>query len=171
MPSTAPGAHRTANPSTGIPPGVDLIAQAFASDVGVDNEALQLGNNGFVWFDVLGITPSRDRTLDEVKDKVEARWRDDQITSRLMAKATDMVQKLGQGGKLADEAAGLGTKVESASPFKRDATVAGLPAAVIAAAFRTAKDGAGQAPGARHRRMGRFPRHRREGAAARSRLR
>ena len=135
-------------PVTGIPPGVDLIAQAFASDVGVDNEALQLGNNGFVWFDVLGVTPSRDRTLDEVKDKVEARWRDDQITSRLMAKATDMVQKLGQGGKLADEATGLGTKVESASPFKRDATVTGLPAAVIAAAFRTAKDGAGQAPGA-----------------------
>jgi peptidyl-prolyl cis-trans isomerase D len=135
-------------PVTGIPPGVDLIAQAFASDVGVDNEALQLGNNGFIWFDVLGTTPSRDRTLDEVKDKVEARWRNDQITSRLMAKATDMVQKLGQGGKLADEATGLGTKVESASPFKRDATVTGLPAAVIAAVFRTAKDGAGQAPGA-----------------------
>ena len=132
----------------GIPPGVDLIAQAFASDVGVDNEALQFGNNGFVWFDVLGITPSRDRTLDEVKDKVEARWRDDQITSRLMAKATDMVTKLGQGGKLADEATGLGLKVESASAFKRNATVTGLPAAVVAAAFRTAKDAAGQSPGA-----------------------
>ena len=132
----------------GIPPGVDLIAQAFASDVGVDNEALQFGNNGFVWFDVLGITPSRDRTLDEVKGQVEARWRDDQITSRLMAKATDMVTKLGQGGKLADEATGLGLKVESASAFKRNATVTGLPAAVVAAAFRTAKDAAGQSPGA-----------------------
>ncbi|MGN6115579.1 MAG: SurA N-terminal domain-containing protein [Nitrobacter sp.] len=132
----------------GIPPGVDLIAQAFASDVGVDNEALQFGNNGFVWFDVLGITPSRDRTLDEVKSQVEARWHDDQITSRLMAKATDMVTKLGQGGKLADEATGLGLKVESASAFKRNATVTGLPAAVVAAAFRTAKDAAGQSPGA-----------------------
>ena len=133
---------------TGIPPGVDLIAQAFASDVGVDNEALQFGNNGFVWFDVLGITPSRDRTLDEVKDKVEARWRDDQITGRLMTKATDMVQKLGQGGKLADEATALGLKVETASAFKRNATVTGLPAPVVTAAFRTAKDTAGQAPDA-----------------------
>lgn len=132
----------------GIPPGVDLIAQAFASDVGVDNEALQFGNNGFVWFDVLGITPSRDRTLDEVKDKVEARWRDDQITGRLMTKATDLAQKLGQGGKLADEATGLGLKVETTSPFKRNATVTGLPAPVVAAAFRTAKDAAGQAPDA-----------------------
>lgn len=135
-------------PVTGLPPGVELIAQAFASDVGVDNETLQIGNNGFVWFDVLGVTPSRERTLDEVKDKVEAGWRDDQIGSRLMTKATDMVRKLDQGGKLADEAAGLGLKVESASDIKRDGTAAGLPGAVIAAVFRTAKDGAGQAPGA-----------------------
>jgi peptidyl-prolyl cis-trans isomerase D len=135
-------------PVTGLPQGVELIAQAFASDVGVDNETLQIGNNGFVWFDVLGVTPSRERTLDEVKDKVEAGWRDDQIGSRLMTKATDMVRKLDQGGKLADEAAGLGLKVESASDIKRDGTAAGLPGAVIAAVFRTAKDGAGQAPGA-----------------------
>jgi peptidyl-prolyl cis-trans isomerase D len=134
-------------PVTGIPPGVDLIAQAFASDVGVDNEALQIGNNGFVWFDVLGVTPSRDRSLDEVKDKVEAGWRDDQISSRLITKATDMVRKLDQNGKLADEAAGLGLNVESASAFRRDATD-GLAAAVVAAAFRTVKGKAGQAPGA-----------------------
>lgn len=134
-------------PVTGLPPGVELIAQAFASDVGVDNETLQIGNNGFVWFDVLGVTPSRERTLDEVKDKAEAGWRDEQIGSRLMTKATDMVRKLDQGGKLADEAAGLGLKVESASGIKRDGTAAGLPGAVIAGVFRTARDGAGQAPG------------------------
>ena len=76
---------------------------------------------------MLGVTPSRDRTLDEVKDKVEAGWRDDQITNRLMTKATEMVRKLDQGGKLADEAAGLGLKVETASDFKRDATVPACP--------------------------------------------
>lgn len=135
-------------PVSGIPQGVDLIAQAFASDVGVDNDTLQLGSNGFIWFDVLGVTPSRDRTLDEVKDKVKAKWREDQISSRLMTKATDTVRKLEQGGKLADEAAGLGLKVESASAIKRDATTAALPAAVVAAVFRAAKDAAGQAPGA-----------------------
>jgi peptidyl-prolyl cis-trans isomerase D len=137
-------------PVTGLPQGADLIAQAFASDVGVDNETLQLGNNGFVWFDVLGVTPSRDRTLDEVRNKVEAGWRDEQISGRLLTKATEMVRKLDQGGKLADEAAGLGLKVESASAIKRDATTAELPAAVVAAAFRVVKGGAGQAPGAGH---------------------
>ena len=103
-------------------------------------------SGGYVWYDVLGITPSRDRTLDEVKDQVEARWRDDQIASRLRTKATEMVQKLEQGGKLADEAAAIGAKVETATGFKRDDSPPGVPAAVVAAAFRTAKDGAGQTP-------------------------
>jgi peptidyl-prolyl cis-trans isomerase D len=39
-------------------------------------------------------------------------------------------------------------KVETAAPFKRDASPPGLPAAAVAAAFRTAKDGAGQIAGA-----------------------
>ena len=46
-----------------------------------------------------------------------------------------MVQKLEQGGKLADEVAQAGLSVETASGFKRDATVPGLPAAAVAAAF------------------------------------
>jgi peptidyl-prolyl cis-trans isomerase D len=97
---------------------------------------------------VLGITPSRERNLDEVKDQVEAKWREDQISSRLRTKATDMVQKLDQGAKLADEATASGLKVETAANFKREATPPGVPASVITAAFRTAKDGAGQTPSA-----------------------
>jgi peptidyl-prolyl cis-trans isomerase D len=130
-----------------IPRGLDVVSQAFNSDVGVDNDPIQF-NGGYVWFDVLGVTPSRERGLDEVKDQVEAKWRDDQISSRLRTKATEMVQKLDQGGKLADEAAAMGTKVETASGFRRDASLPGVSAAVVAAAFRTAKDGIGQAAGA-----------------------
>ena len=129
-----------------IPPGLNVVSQAFQSDVGVDNEPISY-KGGYVWFDVLGVTPPRDRTLEEVKDQVESRWREDQIASRLRTKATELVQKLEQGGKIADEAANLGLKLEAASGFKRDASIAGVPADVITAAFRTAKDGVGQAPG------------------------
>ena len=132
-------------PAPNIPRGLDVVSQAFNSDVGVDNDPISF-NGGYVWYDVLGITPSRERTLDEVKDQVEARWRNDQIASRLRAKATEMVQKLEQGGTFSDEAAQAGLKVETASGLKRDASAPGLPAATIAAAFRTAKDGVGQTP-------------------------
>ena len=96
-------------PVTNIPRGLDVVSQAFNSDVGVDNDPIQF-DGGYVWYDVLGITPSRERTLDEVADQVEARWREDQISSKLRAKATEMVQKLEQGGKLADEAAAVGVE-------------------------------------------------------------
>lgn len=133
--------------ATDIPPGLDVVSQAFNSDVGVDNDSISF-NGGYVWYDVLGITPSRERNLDEVKDQVEAKWRDDQIASQLRTKATEMVQKLEQGGKLADEAAAAGLKVETASGLRRDASQPGVPAGAISAAFRTAKDGAGQTAGA-----------------------
>jgi peptidyl-prolyl cis-trans isomerase D len=140
------GKTPSGQPAAGIPPGLDVVSQAFNSDVGVDNDAISY-RGGYVWYDVLGITPPRDRTLDEVKDQVEARWKDDQIASRLKTKATDMVQKLEQGGKLADEAAGIGVKVDTATGFKREDAPPGVPSGLVAAAFRTAKDGAGQTPG------------------------
>jgi peptidyl-prolyl cis-trans isomerase D len=138
---------RTPNgqPAANIPRGLDVVSQAFNSDVGVDNDPITF-NGGYVWYDVVGITPSRERNLDEVKDQVEARWRADQVSSRLRTKATEMVQKLEQGGKLTDEAAQAGLSVETAGGFNRNASLPGLNAGVVAAAFRTARDAAGQAP-------------------------
>jgi peptidyl-prolyl cis-trans isomerase D len=137
-----PGGQLVAN----IPRGLDVVSQAFNSDVGVDNDPIAF-NGGYVWYDVVGITPSHERNLDEVKDQVEARWREDQLSSRLKTKATEMIQKLEQGGNLAEAAAASGLKVETASGFRRDASLPGVPAGAIAAAFRTAKDGAGQTAG------------------------
>src|SRR5437660_6329730 len=107
-------------PVTNIPRGLDVVSQAFNSDVGVDNDPIQF-NGGYVWYDVIGVTPSRERPLDEVRDQVEAKWRDDQIASRLRTKATEMVQRLDQGGKLADDEATVGAKVDTATGFRRDA--------------------------------------------------
>lgn len=132
-------------PVANIPQGLDVVSQAFNTDVGVDNDPISF-KGGYVWYDVLAITPSRDRKLDEVRDQVEARWRQDQIATKLKAKATEMVQKLEAGGKLADEASAIGAKVETATGFKRDDTPASVPAAVVAAAFRAVKDGVGQTP-------------------------
>ena len=133
-------------PVTGLPQGVDIIAPAFASNIGVENEQVQY-NGGELWFDVLGVTPSRDRSLDEVKDQVEARWRDEQISTRLRAKAAEMVGKLEKGAAFNAEAAAAGVKVETAKLFKRDAEAKDVPERLVTAAFRTPKDGIGQTEG------------------------
>ncbi|WP_027579137.1 peptidylprolyl isomerase [Bradyrhizobium sp. Ai1a-2] len=133
-------------PVANIPTGLDVVSQAFGSDVGVDNEPIQF-RGGYVWYDVLGVTPSRERSLDEVRDQVEAKWREDQIATKLREKATEIVKKVEAGGKLAEEASALGVKLDTSDKFRRDAALPGLPESVVSAAFRTAKDGVGQATG------------------------
>lgn len=133
-------------PVTGLPQGVDVVSPAFASNIGVENEPVQY-NGGELWFDVLGVTPSRDRSLDEVKDQVEARWKEEQIAARLRTKAAEMVGKIEKGATLDAEAAAAGVKVETAKLFKRDSDAKDVPERLVAAAFRTPKDGVGQTEG------------------------
>jgi peptidyl-prolyl cis-trans isomerase D len=134
-------------PVTGLPMGVDLINSAFATEVGAENDPLTPPGGGFVWYDVANITPSRERTLDEIKDRVEARWRDDEIVKRLDAKTMEIMDKLKSGTSLADIAQAEDVKIESKSGLKRQASDAGLPERVISQVFRTARDGFGSAEG------------------------
>src|SRR6266404_4971574 len=124
-----------------------LLAAAFTTDVGVERDPLQF-EDGYIWYDVAGISPSRERSLDEVKDQVEARWREQEMATRLDAKATEMLDKLKAGGTLAQVAAADHLKVEKLSGLKRGEASGPLAAAGVDAVFRTAKDGAGKADGA-----------------------
>src|SRR4029078_5383432 len=81
----------------GLPQTPNVVSAAFASDVGGDTEALQIPKGGYLYFDVNCVARSRERSLDEVKDQVAERWRDDEIAKRLQAKADDLVGKLKAG--------------------------------------------------------------------------
>ncbi len=129
-----------------LPAGVDVISSAFSAEVGGENDALQLPAGGFVWYDVTNITPSRERRLDEVKDRVEARFREDEITKRLDAKTAELLGKLRSGTSLADLAAAEGLKVETKSGLKRQ-DGAPMPPRVVTEVFRLAKDQVGSAEG------------------------
>jgi peptidyl-prolyl cis-trans isomerase D len=127
-----------------IPDAQRLLASAFTTDVGVERDPLQV-QDGYVWFDVVGITPSRERPLEEVKDQVEARWREQEIASRLDAKATGTLDRLKAGTTLADIAAQDRLKVETLTGLKRGEPSGPLSASAVAVVFRTAKDAAGKA--------------------------
>ena len=126
-------------PVTGLPQTPNVVSAAFASDVGVDTEALQLPNGGYLYFDVTGVTPSRERSLDEVKEQVATRWRDDEIARRLQSKADDLLGKLKAGTPFAQVASNAGLKVETASDLQWGKPGGFVPAKVVEAAFRTPK--------------------------------
>ncbi len=134
-------------PVTGLPAGADVVNAAFATDTGTENDALLLPGGGFLWYDVDAVTPSHERKLDEVKDRVEAQWRDDEINKRLDAKTTEILDKLKAGATLADIAASEQLKVDAKWGLKRDSNQL-LPAPVVAQIFHTANDGVGSAEGA-----------------------
>ncbi len=132
-----------------LPQGVDVLASVFTAEVGGDNDPLTIPQGGgYVWLDVAEIKPSRDRPLDEVKDQVLTRWRDDEIASRLKTKATEMIDKLKGGASMAEVAGSVNGKAEWLPGLKRSSTPPNIPARAVADIFNTPKDGVGQADGA-----------------------
>jgi peptidyl-prolyl cis-trans isomerase D len=127
-----------------IPDAQRLLPMAFSTDVGVERDPLQF-QDGYIWFDVAGITPSRDRSLDDVKDEVEMRWREQEIATRLNAKATAILDKVKAGVPLAEAAAADHLKVETLAGLKRGEASGPLSAAAVNVVFRTPKDAVGKA--------------------------
>ena len=130
-----------------LPHGADIVSGAFASDVGVDNDPLDV-DGGYIWYDVAAITPARDRTLDEVKDAVTQHWRDDEIASRLKTKAADLLDKLKNGNPFATLASSENLKIETASDLKRGGSSGDISPNMTQAIFHTAKDAFGSSVGA-----------------------
>ncbi len=108
-----------ASQSATLPAAAQVVAAAFNSDVEVDNDPIE-ADGGYVWYDVTSITPARDRTLDEVKDQVEARWREDEIASRLKTKSAELVDKLKAGTPFDAVANAAGLKVQTADKLTRE---------------------------------------------------
>ena len=131
-------------PVTNLPQQQRLVSGAFTADIGTDNDPLQV-DGGYVWYEVSGITPERDRTLDEVKDQVEARWREDEVANRLRTKAAVFLDKVKGGTALAEAAAADSLKVETRAEIKRASTTPPLTERTLDAIFRTAKDAFGSA--------------------------
>jgi peptidyl-prolyl cis-trans isomerase D len=134
-------------PVADLPKTPDVINAAFGSDVGVDADALQMPGGGFLWYDITGITASRERSLDEVKDQVAARWRDDEIAKRLQAKSDDLLGKLKAGSALSILAKENGLTVADATDLQRGKAAGFVPAKVVGDVFKTPKGAPGSAEG------------------------
>jgi peptidyl-prolyl cis-trans isomerase D len=131
-------------PVTKIPDAQRVFTGAFSTEVGAENAPLQF-EGGYVWYEVTGITPARDRPLDEVKEDVVKRWHDDQVATRLRTKAGELLDQIKGGKSFADVMAGASLTVETKTGLKRGAAAAPLSARGIEAVFRTEKDAAGTA--------------------------
>jgi peptidyl-prolyl cis-trans isomerase D len=126
-----------------LPVSQDLLRGAFETEANVENPALNLGSNGFVFYEVEGITPARDRTLDEVRAKVVADWKAAETQARLSAKAAEMEKKLKDGATLEALATALKLEKQTKRGLKREADDADFGKPGVAAVFGMPQGGTG----------------------------
>ncbi len=120
---------------TGLPASAKLVAEVFKTDPGVEAIPLSVGDAGYVWFETLTVTQSRDRKLEEVKEKVVADWTEQQQKTELAKKSAELVAQVKGGAKLADIAAGMALAVETKSGIRRQIQDPILSSAAISAVF------------------------------------
>lgn len=111
-----------------------LIEAAFLSDVGVVNNPVR-ADSALVFYDVLEITPERDRTIDEVRDTIVTAWQTAETQKRVSELADSLLKRLQAGTTLASIAAEIGRNVQTIEGVKRTETPAGLSANAAAQSF------------------------------------
>ncbi|HEY8384247.1 MAG TPA: SurA N-terminal domain-containing protein [Microvirga sp.] len=139
------GRDKTGGPVANLPEGEVLVRAAFASDVGVDNEALRTRSGGYVWYDVTGIEQARDKSLDEVRPEVERLWRENEIARRLSEKARLLVERLDKGEAIEAVATEIGTPAKTATDISRQAAKDDLGIEAVRRVFTTPVGKAGSA--------------------------
>ncbi|HVT55272.1 MAG TPA: peptidylprolyl isomerase, partial [Xanthobacteraceae bacterium] len=131
----------------GAPGSAEVLNAAFQAPVGTDNDTIDLRNQGgYVWYDIVSITPSHERPFDEVRTQVEARWKDDAIGKKLAERAEEIRGKLDSGQGFAEAAPGL--TVAHRDKLIRGKAAEGFDAASVTRIFETAqgKNGILEAP-------------------------
>ena len=131
------GRDKAGNPVADLPEPNSLVAAVFRSDIGADSEAIRLPSGGYIWFDVTGIEPARDRTLAEIRDRVANDWKSEEVQRRLSDKARELVEKLNGGAELAALASELGLTAQTATDITRSNPRPDLDRPVVTRAFAT----------------------------------
>ncbi len=104
-----------------LPQSQELLAAAFETEAGIENPAINIGSSGFVFYEVEGVTPARDRTLDEVHAKVVADWKAAETKKRLAAKAAELAKQIKDGTPLETVAGELKLEKQTKRGLKREA--------------------------------------------------
>jgi peptidyl-prolyl cis-trans isomerase D len=118
-----------------IPGGPTVLSGAFDAEPGSEPDPVQVDRRGYAWFEVTNVVPARDRTLDEVRDRAVAAWREAEAATALETLATDAAERIRGGEAIDAVAATLNVPVTTSTPFKRGGTADGLTAQAVAAAF------------------------------------
>jgi peptidyl-prolyl cis-trans isomerase D len=139
------GLTRTAKTADGKAPiahaDAPKIAEAvFAAIPGVETEIIELSDGGFAWFELLDVTPERQKAFEEVVAEVKTGLMEEERREAIASLVAKQLAERQPGEGLERIAKTLKAKVQRTSPLKRtDAPPAGFTPAALKLAFELAK--------------------------------
>jgi peptidyl-prolyl cis-trans isomerase D len=134
-------------PAISLPDALAIVKSGFDSQVGLENEAVELRDGGYAWVDVLGITEAKEKPFADVKEDVKKVAITNERARLVNELAGKLVEKADAGtpmATLATEAGGV--KVDTTPPFTRMTEAHGLSKDAVTKAFSLAKGRAASAP-------------------------
>ena len=122
-------------PALENPDAASLIATAFRAEVGVENEVIELADDGLAWLNLIAVTPEKQKLFDEVREDVARLWKDNQTREKLRDAAEKLVERVNAGDTLETIAAELSTMVKTTPKFRRRDSLPDFSSAAVTRAF------------------------------------
>lgn len=130
-----------------LPMSKDLLREAFETEPGAENPPINIGSTGFLFYEVLSVTPARDRALDEVRTQVVEDWKQAERSRIVAAKAAEIEKKIKDGTPFEEALGELDLQVQTKRGLKRGADDADLGESGVVQAFSVPVNGTGTVRG------------------------
>ncbi len=112
----------------------------FTAEVNLETDPEETSDRGFIWYEVLKVTPQRLKPFEDVKDEAIKKLLETEERSLLAKKGQELVDKLRNGEKLTDLASSFDLEVVESKPLKRIDQDAKIPSAALQQAFVLKKE-------------------------------
>ena len=140
VPAVSAGGLDQSGKDVVIPSKAEVLKAAYASDVGLDNDALSVGD-GFVWYEVRQVIPSALKPLEAVKDEVKKNIIAEKLRGAAGEKAKKLVEQLKSGTNFESLATEAKATVSTATGIKRNEASAEFDGPAVSALFATPDKG------------------------------
>lgn len=112
-----------------------VLRAVFAAEAKVETDPEETTDRGYIWYDVMDVTPQRQKDFDEVTDEAKKKWHESAERTILVKKGQELVDKLRAGETIAKLAEEFGVEKKETTPLKRSTLDSGLPPAAVQQAF------------------------------------
>ena len=129
------------------PDAATLINTAFRAEVGVENEVIELADDGLAWLNLIAVTPEKQKDFEAVRDEVVKLWQQTQTRDKLREATEKLVERVNAGATLETIAGELGVEVKTTPKFKRRDSLPDFTGAAVTRAFALPKGRAAMAEG------------------------